>query len=331
MGVTGLPGNPLPHSNLTAGLTRGRGRLGRIAPYDLLDGHATIPGAGHPIEKVSEASTMRYAAIIPAAVALLATPKIAHAQGSQPAKSWNSQIGISTAVLPTYAGSNRYRVRVLPIFSLDIKERIYVGGAMGGTGAGTGVYLVRNSAVTVSTGITGAPERKESYGDGLAGMGRRGGATFAQSNASLKFGSVTAGAGVTVGLGGNEGSTAAFNLETKHVYARRFIVGLSTGATFANSENMAYDFGVNAKQATRRQALIAAGDSRLYSDEGGVYAPKEGLKQAQVSTTLGYLITPRMTALAFGMGSRLGPQAADSPLARQRNSIIAGLGVAFGI
>ena len=80
-----------------------------------------------------------------------------------------------------------------------------------------------------------------------------------------------------------------------------------------------------------RQALIAAGDSRLYANEGRAYTPKEGLKQAQVSTTLGYLITPRTTVIGFAMGSRLGSEAADSPLARKRNSLVAGMGLAFGI
>ena len=274
---------------------------------------------------------MKFAALIPAAVVVL-VPEIATAQNPQnQTKNWNSQIGVSTAVLPTYMGSNQYQVKVLPIFSLEIKERIYVGGAMGGTGAGTGVYLVRNPVFTLSTGITGAPVRKESYGDGLAGMGRRGAATYAQSNVSYQLGSVTAGAGVSIGLGHDEGSTAALNLATKHVIGRRFIVGLSTGATFANSENMVYDFGVSSDQAVRRQSLIAAGDSRLHADEGLAYAPKEGLKQAQVSTTLGYLINPRTTVIGFAMGSRLGTEASDSPLARQRNSLVAGLGLAFGI
>jgi MipA family protein len=268
------------------------------------------------------------------ATAAVFAPGLASAQGGTgkaPHKNWSSQIGISTVAMPTYPGSNRYRTRVFPILALEFKERVYIGGAMGGTGAGTGLYVVRNPAFSLSAGISGAPERKESHGDGLAGMGRRGGATFGASDVSYKFGSILAGAGVQVGLGGSEGSTASFNLSTQKVYGRRWIAGLSTGATFANSENMAYDFGVSPGQAVRRQALIDAGDSRLHANEGRMYSPKEGLKQAQVSTSLGYLITPRTSAMAFAMGSRLGSQAADSPLARQRNGVSAGLGLVFGL
>jgi outer membrane scaffolding protein for murein synthesis (MipA/OmpV family) len=43
------------------------------------------------------------------------------------------------------------------------------------------------------------------------------------------------------------------------------------------------------------------------------------------------MLTPGMTVVAFGLGSRLGQKAADSPLARQRNGFAGGLGIALGI
>ena len=145
------------------------------------------------------------------------------------------------------------------------------------------------------------------------------------------LGSVTAGAGVAIGLGKDEGSTGSVNLSTKHMYGHRWIAGLSTGATFANSSNMAFEFGVSPTQAARRQALINAGDSRLYATDGRAFAPAGGLKEAQVSTSLGYLLTQRTTVIGFASGGRLGNHAADSPLVRQRNSVMGGIGMAFGI
>lgn len=273
---------------------------------------------------------MRVKTIFPAMVAVL-VPSLAAAQSGNNTKSWNGSIGMSAVALPTYLGSNRYHVKAFPILELQFKERAYLGGSMGGTGGGAGVYLMRNETFSLSTEITGAPQRKESYGDGLAGMGKRGAATFAASNVSYKLGSVIAGAGVAVGLGSEEGSLASVNLATSKVYGHRWIAGVSTGATFSNRENMTYDFGVSAVQGARRQALIDAGDSRLSANESGAYAPKSGLKQAQVSTSLGFRLTSRTTAMAFASGTRLGREAAESPLVRQRNSLITGLGVAFGI
>ena len=144
-------------------------------------------------------------------------------------------------------------------------------------------------------------------------MGRRGGATFLGNNVSYSLGPITAGAGVAIGLGSEEGSTAAVNLDTKHRYGRRWIAGLATGATFANSRNMNYDFGVSTDQAIKRQSLIDAGDSRLYGDDARAYAPKGGLRQMQATGSLGFLLTDRTTMLAFATGSRLGTEAADSP------------------
>lgn len=92
-----------------------------------------------------------------------------------------------------------------------------------------------------------------------------------------------------------------------------------------------FDFGINSTQAGRRQALIAAGDSRLSANDGSMYAPKGGLKQAQVGTSLGFLISNRTTAMAFATGTRLGREAADSPLTRKRNGVVAGLGIVYGI
>ena len=121
------------------------------------------------------------------------------------------------------------------------------------------------------------------------------------------------------------------NAATQHHMGNRWIAGVSTGATFANKDNMAFDFGINSTQAGRRQALIAAGDSRLYANDGRTYSPKGGLKQAQVSTSLGFLISGRTTAMAFASGTRLGSEAANSPLTRKRNGVVAGLGIAYGI
>jgi len=269
---------------------------------------------------------MRATLILPA---IILAPVVASAQTKTDTRSWSGSIGISTVALPTYMGSNRYRVKAFPIFALEFNERFYIGGAQGGTGAGAGGYLVRNSAFTWAAEISGAPEREESYGDGLAGMGRRGAATFLGNNISYSLGPVTAGARVALGLG-DEGSTAAVNLETKHRYGRRWMAGVSTGATVANSRNMNYDFGVSTDQAIRRQALIDEGDSRLYGHDGRTYAPKGGLKHMQATGSLGFLLTHHTTLLAFASGSRLGHEAAESPLTRQRNGVVAGMGIAYG-
>lgn len=272
---------------------------------------------------------MQRSTILPAI--LMLAPALAAAQEGSTPKTWSSSIGIATVAMPTYTGSNRYRVRAVPILQLEFKDRAYLGSSTGGTGGGVGVYMVRKSAFSWSTELSTAGKRRESFGDGLAGMGNRDGGAFVGNNISYHMGSLTAGANVAIGLGKDEGAMGSVNAATQHRMGNRWIAGVSTGATFANKDNMAFDFGINSVQSGRRQSLIAAGDSRLSATDGGMYAPKGGLKQAQVSTSLGFLISSRTTAMAFASGTRLGSEAANSPLTRKRNGVVAGLGIAYGI
>ena len=277
---------------------------------------------------------MRSITILP--TILLAAPVLAAAQSTAndvpaPVKTWSSSIGIATVAMPGYVGSNRYRVRTVPILQLDFKDRAYLGSSSSGVGGGLGVYVVKKSTMSLSAELNTTGKRRESFGDGLAGMGTRDAGTFVGTSASYRIQSLTLGAGVAVGTGKGAGATGSINADTKKRLGDRFIAGFSTGATFSNKQNMAFDFGISPVQASRREALIAAGDSRLSIGDGGTYSPKAGLKQMQASTSLGYMLTNRTTALAFVSGTRLGRQAADSPLTRQRNGVMGGLGIAFGI
>src|SRR5690349_2180249 len=98
---------------------------------------------GSTIE-IQRSTTMRFNLIAPALTTLL-VPTIVAAQTRAANDTWAGNIGLATVAMPTYLGSNQYRVRALPILSLEFKQRAFLGGAMGGTGAGAGVYLVRNS------------------------------------------------------------------------------------------------------------------------------------------------------------------------------------------
>ena len=268
--------------------------------------------------------------IIASSILLLA-PALAVAQESNPSKGWTSSIGVATVAMPGYVGSNRYRVRVVPVVQLEVKDRVYFGSSSSGIGGGLGVYVVRKSSFMWSTELASSGKRRENLGDGLAGMGTRTGGNFIGNNISYRVDALTISAGAAVGLGKNEGSNASVNIDTKKRFGSRWIGGVSTGATFANADNMAFDFGITSAQAGKRQALIAAGDSRLSVGEGAAYAPNGGLKQVQASTSLGFLITRRATAMAFASGTRLGREAADSPLTRKRNGLTGGLGIVYGI
>jgi outer membrane scaffolding protein for murein synthesis (MipA/OmpV family) len=243
---------------------------------------------------------------------------------------WSGSIGMAALSAPSYPGSNQYRVSAAPIVQLEYKNFVYIGGSAASATGGIGVRLLRSPSFTLSTEIGGSATRPEGRGDGLAGMGRRDGATMLTTIASYRLGALTASGGMGMGLNSDVGTVGTLTLESKHAFGSRWIASLSTGTTFADKSNMAFDFGVSSAQALRRQALIDAGDPRLSTDEGGVYTPGAGIKEMQVSGMLGYVLSRRTTAVLLVRGSRLGHEAAESPLTRTRNGITTGVGLTYG-
>jgi outer membrane scaffolding protein for murein synthesis (MipA/OmpV family) len=263
-------------------------------------------------------------------LAALLTAGAAHAQDSQNGqRSVTGTVGVGAAIMPRYVGSDEYRVMPMPIISLEYKNRLYLGGSSTGVGGGVGAYVVRNQALTWSVDYNGSEARPERRGDALAGMGRRHAASFAGTSVAYTLGTVTANAGVAVGLGRSEGSYGTVGLSTQRQLTSRWVGSLSTGATVASARNMAFDFGVSDEQSAARRALIAAGDTRLEPGDGRAYAPKGGLKEFHGGASLAFLVNDRMRLLAFAQGTRLSHDAELSPLVRARDSGAGGIATAF--
>jgi outer membrane scaffolding protein for murein synthesis (MipA/OmpV family) len=109
----------------------------------------------------------------------------------------------------------------------------------------------------------------------------------------------------------------------------RVIATAGVGATFANARQMRWDFGVTQAEASRRQALIAAGDDRLRADEGSAYEPKGGLRNLGASLSLVFLVSRHWALVGFGGADRLSDEAAASPLVRRREQYSGGLGLSY--
>jgi outer membrane scaffolding protein for murein synthesis (MipA/OmpV family) len=268
---------------------------------------------------------MRYHSL-PLAAALLAAAGTAQAQD----KSFSGVIGVGVATLPKYVGSDEYRVLPIPVVQLEYKGRLFLGGSPSGVGVGLGAHLVRTSSFAWDVGYAGSEARPEKRGDALAGMGKRSAGSFASSGVSYRFGAVLANAGVGVGLGKDQGSYGTVGLATERQLARRWVGSVSTGATFADGKNMAFDFGVTTAQSAARQALIAAGDPRLQGIDAGAYSPDAGLKEVRGAAQLAYLLTERTRAVAFAQGTHLSNEAARSPIVRERTGVTTGVALAYG-
>ena len=251
------------------------------------------------------------------------------AQDAAP-RSLTGVVGVGVVTLPKYAGSDEYRVLPLPIVQLEYRGRFFLGGSQNSVAPGIGAYLVRTPTLTVDVGLSGSESRPESRGDALAGLGTRSAASFATTGVAYRRGIVMANAGVVVGLGKDEGSYGSLGLASELPLARRWIAGVSTGVTFADARNMAFDFGVTNEQSAARHALLEAGDTRLSGIDVDAYAPEAGLKEMRGAASLAWLLTDRSRVMLFAQGTRLSNEAARSPLVRTRTGVVTGVALAYG-
>jgi MipA family protein len=266
--------------------------------------------------------------------ATFVTPRAAQAQTPAPdgcaCPTWTGVVGIGAVTLPRYTGSDEYRVVAMPVVQLEYKGRYFLGGSQTDLGGGLGAYVVRRSSFTWQVAFDGSQSRPESRGDALAGMGKRAAAAFGSTGVSYRLGFLAAAAGVSIGLGDDEGSYSTVSLSAQRQFGTRWQGQLATGANFADRRHMAYEFGVTGDQSARRRALITAGDPRLHGADGSTYSPGAGLKDARVTASLAYAMTPRTRAMLFARGTRLSDEAGRSPLVRERNSVASGVALAYG-
>jgi outer membrane scaffolding protein for murein synthesis (MipA/OmpV family) len=271
-------------------------------------------------------------AAIATLAALAAVPGTARAQhtGTSPRPGLTGFAGVAIVALPRYTGSDDYRVLPVPIGQLEYRGRLFLGGVQGGTGPGIGAHLVRTPSLTWDVGLSGAGARPERRGDALAGMGRRSGASFATTAVAYRLAFVQAAAGVAVGLGESQGSYGTVGLGTELPLGRRWVAGVSTGATFADTKHMAFDFGVTPEQSVMRRALLASGDARLRGVGVGAYAPSAGLKETRSGASLRYRLSDRSRVVLFAQSTTLSGAAARSPLVRARTGAVTGAALGYG-
>ena len=269
---------------------------------------------------------MRYAPL--SLVAVVVTAGAARAQNAPASKpmssDWHGSYGAGALVRPWYAGSDVYRVQPFPFLQVEYKGRVVAGVLNSGT-LGVGSYLVRKPNLSLQMDLTASEMRRESYGNGLAGMGNRKTSAVLGTSATYSWKFVGATASVASGLGGDDGTSGAVGLGVQGGFAERWMAGITTNASFGDTKNMAFSFGIDERQAAVRRRLIEKGDSRLTPSDGRSYAPGSGLKQVSTGVTLGYMVTQRTSVTAFGSSSELSHRAAMSPLVKERNSMTGGL------
>jgi outer membrane scaffolding protein for murein synthesis (MipA/OmpV family) len=239
---------------------------------------------------------------------------------------WTVTLGAGVFVGPKYPGSDETRVLPLPIVGVDFRNRVFLGASPSGAGAGLGVNLIRTRSLTITTGLGGSESRPADRADALAGMDDRRLGFASVSGVSYQLGPLQAGFVFSAGLRDNAGLSGTGNLGVTLPLAQRLYFGLGGSVTVANQDAMAYEFGVSQAEGSRRNALIAGGDSRLRGDEGGAYRPAGGVREVGATTNLALMLSPSWSLFGFGGVTRLSDEAAKSPLVRRRTGWSTGAG-----
>ncbi|HVE80368.1 MAG TPA: MipA/OmpV family protein [Gemmatimonadaceae bacterium] len=268
---------------------------------------------------------MRRAFIAPLAIAAYAS--IASAQQPPPTGRWHADVGIVSTVMPAYPGSDEQTVRALPMASVEY-GRFFLGPSTAGLGAATGAYLVRSSAFTWTAEVGAAMSRMDDGADALAGMDDQSVGAVLGSHVAYMTPIAKLSASVAAGRRKHEGLSGNLSVETGAPIGR-WMVGAGTSAVFGDHYNVAYDFGVSSREAARRQALVAGGDTRLRPGEDRAFAPRGGLKELRTQAMIGRTLSERITGAMFAGVSRLEGDAADSPLTRRRTTVSSGVALLY--
>ena len=256
------------------------------------------------------------------AATFLALCPPAHAQSvsPEPAYGLSGRIGLGVATVPTYEGSPNRRTLAGPELTLSYRSRDWGTVEFGQRGLiWNAVEAGRFRFALVAQFDPGRKDRDTSTlnptpGDKrLAGMGNVQAST--EAGVGVGYGPVMVVARQSLSERGPKGAQVDMTVEMPWSLSDRLGLRFAVGATWANRDYLQTYFGVTAAQA---QATSFS-----------VYTPKSGCRKVDASVGAEYAIASNWKLQANAGFSRLGDDAAASPLVGRRNGASAALAMAY--
>ena len=255
------------------------------------------------------------------AAGVLALCPLARAQSApqEPAYGLSGRIGLGVATVPTYEGSPNRRTLAGPDLTLSYRSRDGGSVEFGQRGLiWNAVEAGRFRLALVAQFDPGRKDRDTSTlnptpGDQrLAGMGNVHART--EAGVGIGYGPVMLVARQSLGERSAKGAQVDMTAEFPWSLSDRFSLRVAVGATWADRDYMQTYFGVTTAQA---QATSFS-----------VYTPKSGCRKVEASVGAEYAMASSWKLQANVGFSRLGDDAAASPLVGRRNAASAALAVA---
>lgn len=208
-------------------------------------------------------------------------------------------LGAGVAATPNFPGSDRYRLRLVPVVSARYGRFFFGAGGVGAT-------LYRDSNWRLSAMLSPGGGRKESADAHLAGLGDVDRTARAGLAAAYGTGGVATRASVATDIGGEgHGTLAKLDLFARFRAAERLVLFAGPGVSWANRQYMNTFFGINAQQSARSglpEFEASAGANSLRLSAGAIYRVDE-----------------RWGVASTASAARLTGDAADSPITQARS------------
>lgn len=263
-------------------------------------------------------------AVLAATFLALCPPVQAQSVAPEPTYGFSGRIGLSVATLPTYEGSPNRRTLAGLDLTLSYRSRDWGSVEFGQRGLiWNAVEAGRFRFALVAQFDPGRKDRDTSTlnptpGDKrLAGMGNV--QTSTEAGVGIGYGPVTVVARKSLSergpKRGHNGAQVDMTVELPWSLSDRLNVRFALGATWAGRDYLQTYFGVTAAQAL--------------TTSFSVYTPKSGCHKVDASVGAEYAMASNWRLQANLGFSRLGDDAAASPLVGRRNGASAALAVAY--
>ena len=280
----------------------------------------TSLGQVPPFALIAVTSVTAMQAVLAATFIALCPPVQAQSGSPEPTYGFSGSIGLGVATVPTYEGSPNRRTLAGPELTLSYRSRDWGTVEFGQRGlTWNAVEAGRFRFALVAQFDPGRKDKDTSTlnpspGDKrLAGMGNVQAST--EAGVGVGYGPVMVIARQSLSERGPKGAQVDMTVEIPWSLSDRLGLRFALGATWANRDYLQTTFGVTAAQAR--------------TTSFPVYTPKSGCRKVDASVGAEVAMAPSWKLQANLGFTRLGDDAAASPLVGRRNGASAALAVAY--